>query len=58
MKKSAVLKELHTVLKAHGISAKIGELSFKSSAGAACTCPGGGIGVLAVVNGKVVCVCD
>ena len=56
--KKSVIKDLNQVLKAHGITAKIAEASFTSAAGAACTCPDGSLGVLRVVGGRVVCVCD
>lgn len=55
--KKRVMKDLHDVLKAHGITAKISEMSFAGTSGTVCTCPGGGLGVLRVVGGKVVCVC-
>lgn len=57
--KKKVLKDLHAVLKANGISAKIQTLEFASAGGGgtACTCPNGKPGVLRVVGKKVVCVC-
>lgn len=42
------MKDLHGVLNAHGITARIENLSFASPSGAAGTCPKGGAGVLRV----------
>ena len=56
--KQQVLKELHKVLKSHGIRAKISNLAFTSTSGTTCLCPDGKPGVLRVVGGELVCVCD
>jgi hypothetical protein len=56
--KKKLLTDLQGVLKSHGITAKIGEMSFAGAGGTACTCPGGRLGVLRVVGKKLVCVCD
>lgn len=53
-----LMKEMHALLKEHGITAKISEMTFASPKGAGCTCANGKKGVRAVVNGEVVCVCD
>jgi hypothetical protein len=58
VKKKQLMSDLHSVLKSHGITAKIDRMSFASTGGTACTCPGGRLGVLRVVGKKVVCVCD
>jgi len=56
--KKRLLSDLNKTLKKHGISAKVSTLSLTSKTGAICTCPDGTPGVLRVVGGKVVCVCD
>lgn len=58
LNKAKVMKELHEVLKANGISAKIVSLGFGGNGGTACTCEHGATGFLRVVGGTVVCVCD
>lgn len=56
--KKRVVKGLNDVLKSHGLSAKVAQLSFTSTTGTVCTCSHGRTGVLRVVGGRLVCVCD
>jgi hypothetical protein len=58
VRSTMVMRELNGVLNTHGITARIAELSFTTTRGASCTCPDGRPGVLRVIGGRLVCVCD
>jgi hypothetical protein len=56
VKAKKIMEDLHTTLRKHGVAGKIDSMAFTDAP--PCRCPDGRPGVLRVVGGRLICVCD